>query len=155
MLKLNLGCGTKLMDGYINIDIRPLNDQILVGDVASLPYDNETVDEIYASDIYEHIGHVRSQELLNHWVSKLKRGGKLLIHTSNLNGLCEFVLKQKTIKGIQEGLRRMYGMDYVGGWHLTAGHPDLIRHYLNIAGINGDIKITEHEGWLLWIEATK
>jgi SAM-dependent methyltransferase len=154
MLKLNLGCGGKLRDGYINIDIRKLNDKIVVADVSKLPYEDETVDEIYASDIYEHIHHNRSKELLKHWVSKLKSGGKLLLHTSNILVLCKFTLEQKDIKGIEEAFRRIYGMDYTGGWHLTAGHPEYIKDYLREAGIRGDIKVTMN-GWLFWVEAIK
>jgi len=54
-LKLNLGCGDHIEEGYINIDIAAECDLQLDLEKGKLPFDNESVDTIYASQIMEHI----------------------------------------------------------------------------------------------------
>lgn len=155
-MKLNLGCGNKILEGYVNIDIRRLDPRVFVADVRDLPYHDDSIDEILAVDVYEHVVPSESQALLTHWVSKLKKGGHLRIHTSYLKGLCEFALKQNTVEGVKEAIRRMYGMDVPGGWqwYRTIGDPLLMKEYLVNAGITGTITFHE-EGWLLWVFAVK
>ena len=59
---LNLGCGYRHLEGFINIDNRPEVKPDLVCDVAAfgLPYDDNSVDMVRADDFLEHIpiGHV-------------------------------------------------------------------------------------------------
>lgn len=55
MLKLNLGCGPHKLEGYVNIDIHPSADLQLDLEAARLPYEDESVDIIYSSHVFEHI----------------------------------------------------------------------------------------------------
>lgn len=56
-IKLNLGCGHKKKEGYINIDNRKEVEPDMVVDFekGKLPFDMSTVDEIYISHLLEHI----------------------------------------------------------------------------------------------------
>lgn len=56
MTKLNLGCGDKIMEGYINID-KVQGKGVLVYDLNKIPYPfkNDSIDEVYASHILEHL----------------------------------------------------------------------------------------------------
>jgi len=58
MNKLNLGCGFRKEEGFINIDNDPnVNPDFLVSlGVDSLPFKNNTFEEVIASHILEHIG---------------------------------------------------------------------------------------------------
>jgi predicted SAM-dependent methyltransferase len=80
MLKLNLGCGYDLKEGYINIDIRDIVGTAMM-DVRQLKYANDSADEIYASDIIEHFSKIEQEPLLKEWHRVLKSGGKLFIRT--------------------------------------------------------------------------
>jgi len=54
-MKLNLGCGTSLMDGYVNLDKND-HGQIIIRDVLrGLPFNNSIFDEVYTSHFMEHI----------------------------------------------------------------------------------------------------
>jgi len=80
MLKLNLGAGTRPLDGYINIDIKPECEPDIVGDVCALPFESKTVDEIRLDAVFEHIYHHKRLGALREWHQVLKHGGKLVIN---------------------------------------------------------------------------
>lgn len=73
-IRLNLGAGTRPLDGYRNLDIKtggkayPLTD-----------YATGSVDEIRASHILEHFSHHEAAAVLAEWVRVLKPGGKLYV----------------------------------------------------------------------------
>ncbi len=56
-MKLNLGCGTEILRGYINIDNVKLDGVDVLHDINKFPYpfDDGTFDEIYCSHILEHV----------------------------------------------------------------------------------------------------
>ncbi|QLH74996.1 MAG: methyltransferase domain-containing protein [Methanomassiliicoccales archaeon] len=77
-LKLNLGCGTSPIDGYVNIDHMPGPRVDLVHDITQgLPYEDATVDEIYISHTLEHI--TEWEHLMPEFHRVLKSGGRLRI----------------------------------------------------------------------------
>lgn len=57
MKKLNLGCGTKIIPGHVNIDIVQLPGVDIVYDLNSFPYPfkENTFQEIYADNVIEHL----------------------------------------------------------------------------------------------------
>jgi predicted SAM-dependent methyltransferase len=135
MLKLNLGCGNVIVDGYINIDIRPTTPQTIVMDVCDLKYDDEVIDEIYACDILEHISHRETVNVLKHWYNKLVFGGKLFIQSPCLTSMIDFYNKSNSIKNIEMVIARIFGgQDYPENTHKTILHPELIKHYLTSIG---------------------
>jgi len=144
-MKLNLGCGRKVKAGYINIDARKTRPEVIVGDIRKLEYPKNSIDEIYANDVFEHVSFLESQNLLTHWVSKLKPGGLLYMQMPDITGLIRMMDKQTTIEGIEAIIRKIFGgQDYKFNFHCTAGHPTTMRHYLIEAGIKGKIDIVSH-----------
>lgn len=74
-LKLNLGCGDHIEEGYVNIDIAAECDLQLDLEKAKLPFDNESVDRIYAGQVMEHINNFIP--LMNECHRVLKKTGHL------------------------------------------------------------------------------
>ena len=76
-LKLNLGCASNLLDGYVNIDQDDINtireryphmnfpnDAVVhTYDVFNLPYDDNTVDEIVADGFIEHLSFLEEKDI--------------------------------------------------------------------------------------------
>jgi SAM-dependent methyltransferase len=139
LILLNLGCGNDIQQGYDNIDIRDLSNTIKA-DIRDLPYEPNSVDEIRAIDIYEHISFRESQALLNHWVSLLKPGGLLTIRSPSIEVLARRILTSVNIKDIEDSIAYIFGnQDYKENTHFTACHPELMIYYLRNAGITGEI----------------
>ena len=160
-MKLNLGCGGVLEEGFINVDIRPLVGVDVVADVRSLPFKNGSVDMIEALDIYEHIAHHESQKLLVHWVSVLKPGGLLYIRGPCINRIIQYFLVEdldnsnNNLSKIERLIDNIFGsQDYLENLHRTTIHPDLMYYYLRQAGITGVIE-RQLEGHNIKIRAYK
>lgn len=77
-MKLHLGCGTDLRPGYINID-KSAGDGIVTVDLESarLPFDAETVDEIIAEQVFEHLQAFPA--LMNELHRVMRSGGVLRV----------------------------------------------------------------------------
>ena len=57
-MKLNLGCGSKIMDGFVNVDKFDYYEVDKVHDLEKFPYpfEDDSVNEILLSHVLEHIG---------------------------------------------------------------------------------------------------
>jgi predicted SAM-dependent methyltransferase len=91
-LKLNLGCGKDIQEGYVNIDISvdyAFDELVKQMDIRRLEYPDNSADEIRAIDVIEHIEFWELRALLHEWWRVLKPGGKLTIRTDNF----EFIAK--------------------------------------------------------------
>ena len=132
MKKLHLGCGTKHIEDYINIDIRYLPGVDEVNNIRFLRnYKENTVDEIYACHVLEHFGRWEYKEVIKRWFEILKPGGKLRLAVPNFNSICEYYLKTSDLKSIM-GL--LYGgQDYDENYHyVTFDYPTLSNDLKNI-----------------------
>ena len=55
-MKLNLGCGNKSIDGFIGVDKFPCDAVDVIADLTeSLPFNDNSVSEIYMDNVIEHI----------------------------------------------------------------------------------------------------
>ena len=97
-IKLNLGCGTKLREGYINIDERrPITllakDFFIRGPVSPLSWiPDHSVDEILAEFVVEHLHQAEAMEAFYQWWRILKRGGQLRIIVPNALAISRSIL---------------------------------------------------------------
>jgi len=70
-MKINLGCGNRKKEGYLNVDINPDVKPDLVCNVFALPlpFPSGTVDEIHARHVIEHL----PQEMFMPWMEEIWR----------------------------------------------------------------------------------
>jgi len=91
IVKLHLGCGTKKLEGWVNIDSVKATFPDLVHDISTrLPYDDQSVDGILAEDLLEHFDKYVRFIVFYEWMRVLKVGGQLTIQVPNFK---KFLLK--------------------------------------------------------------
>lgn len=55
-MKLNIGCGGRKLDGYVNVDAEPTVKPDVLADLGGpWPFEDNSVDEVVASHILEHL----------------------------------------------------------------------------------------------------
>lgn len=91
-MRLNLGCGSHILpasEGWVNIDIHPGEGVDRVMSIVALDYPAESVDEIFARHVIEHIHPADWPGTLAEWVRMLKPGGIMVIEAPDLQKVCE------------------------------------------------------------------
>lgn len=75
-LKLNLGCGYRKVEGFVNIDNRAECAPDLLHDLTDgLPYDDNSVEYVLATDVLEHLPFPFSIEIVEEVWRVLQPGG--------------------------------------------------------------------------------
>ena len=83
-MKLNLGCGSNKIEGWVNVDLVEEFKPDLLHDISlPFPYKDNSVDEILAKDILEHFDKYLRYVVFYEWARILKIGGIITIVVPN------------------------------------------------------------------------
>jgi teichuronic acid biosynthesis glycosyltransferase TuaG len=112
-LKLHLACGHDYQPDYINVDFYPVEGVVIDAqfDVAELPYEDNSVDEIRAFHIIEHFDWYQGQKVLEEWYRVLKPGGRLWLETPDFLATCDAF-----VKGTSDFRILLYGHFFAMPW---------------------------------------
>jgi ubiquinone/menaquinone biosynthesis C-methylase UbiE len=127
--KLHLGCGSKIIPNFTNIDIRPLEGVDLVDDISKLnTIENNSVELIYACHVLEHFGRHEYIDVLRRWYEVLDNGGKLRISIPDFEKVVDHYNKNKDLKKI---LGFLYGgQNYEQNYHYCGWDFESIKNDL-------------------------
>lgn len=149
MVKLNLGCGTKKIPGFVNIDIRADVHPDIVDDITQLSkVENNSADLIYACHVLEHVNRNSYKSVLSRWFDVLKHNGKIRIAVPDF----EAVVKQYT-QGlpISSLIGFLYGrQDHAFNYHFYTWDFESLKQDLESVGFSNVTRYnwrhTEHCG---------
>jgi SAM-dependent methyltransferase len=84
-MKLNLGCGKKTLDGYVNVDHLDIDGIDLLCDLSQLPlpFESNSIDEIYCCHFISHVPDIVG--LMNEFHRILKQGGIVQIYAPHFS----------------------------------------------------------------------
>lgn len=91
---LNLGCGNKILKGWINVDkaVRGSKPDI-DSDIRTLPFEDDYADKVMAIHVIEHFYQWEAEEVVNEWMRVLKPGGEIILECPNLTKAVEYIAK--------------------------------------------------------------
>lgn len=85
-MKLNIGCGDRFLEGYVNIDKYPLDDSVVFGDLDSrIGLADGCADSILLDNVIEHVSRVEHSMAEVHRL--LKPGGEVTIITPHFTSI--------------------------------------------------------------------
>ena len=94
-LRVNLGCGSLPLVGFVNVDLLPAPGVDVVADVSGpLPFDDGSVDLVYASHVLEHLPTARVPAVLLEWRRVLREGGRILIAVPDLERIAQLLVSR-------------------------------------------------------------
>ncbi|MCS7367354.1 MAG: methyltransferase domain-containing protein [archaeon YNP-WB-062] len=149
-MKLNLGCGDDVKAGYINVDIRKTKPNVLMLDLEKdllKVFPDNSVEEIIAKDVIEHVSWRRVEDLLRDIHRVLKSNGRIYIQVPDLEAIAKKVILNPNFKyGELSGYKAISywiygGQDYEYNFHKSGFTISTLRGILEQIGfIVEDIK---------------
>ena len=158
LVKLHIGCGTHIKEGYSNIDQYVYALGAIQMDIFNLSFESDSVDEIFTEHMLEHIGKFEVPLALKEWARVLKPDGKLVMNLPNL----EWCMQQWLAKPEDERwgwqLDTIFGLQtHPGEFHKTGFTATRLQQLLKAAGFQ-NINISNywsHAQSCFWVEASK
>ena len=118
-IKLHLGCGTKRIEGFTNVDVRELPSVDLVGDISTLRnVVDSSVDLIYACHVLEHFGRHDYMGVLRRWHQVIKKGGTLRLSVPDFGEVVKYYNKHQDMSKLMGFLYG--GQTYEQNYHYCA-----------------------------------
>ena len=161
-MRLNLGSNDVRLEGFLNVDIRMISGCVdIVDDVLTLgTIKDDSVEAIIAHNILEHVAYDKTEECLNIWVKKLKKGGSIEIGVPDGELIFKRYQKRQvtreqyrdypwkdvihSIFGNMEILRQWHGEDAEKYMHHTLFCESFLRKCMEDAGIKSIVRVTSN-----------
>lgn len=153
VIKLHLGCGKRIMKGWVNTDLAYTNGvDLQLNFMAPLPFDTESVDMIYSEHVLEHFHRKDAARILKECNRILKKGGRIRVGVPDaeiyfrkyLDNDREFFSKIKHLGGAMEPLEQpidvINQMFRMGGAHLYAWDFEAMKKTMQEAGFKNITK---------------
>jgi predicted SAM-dependent methyltransferase len=132
-LKLNIGSGDHLLNGFINIDkFNRLADA--PWDAGHLPLNDNSVALIVSTETIEHFGRDEIEPIFREWYRVLKPQGEAHIATPDIHSSFKLALEHKDDDWY---LARVFGNQSHGGqFHKWGFTPKNLNEFLGFAGFS-------------------
>jgi SAM-dependent methyltransferase len=146
-LRLNLGCGDKIVPGYVNVDVVEARAGMrpdVICDLHDLaPFADASADEILSVHVVEHFWRWEIASVLREWVRVLKPGGRMIVECPNIQSACQAFLDNpvENAHDDQRGQRTMWVFYGDPKWkdplmiHRWGYTPESLRELLSEVGL--------------------
>ena len=179
-MKLNLGCGGDVKQGYVNVDFRQLPGIDVVTNLIDdkFPFEDEVADEILMYDFFEHVPYAKAKWVLSEVWRVTKSGGCIEIQVPDFEhcaraalglfpfhcnrcereivsfdaGLCSYAdCKHPHSEMARAAFMRLYGgQDYPGNFHYFAFTRQSLMSCLTDAGFGQFEELEKEHQWKNW-----
>jgi hypothetical protein len=165
-IRLHIGCGSQIKDGYINIDeFNPKAD--LRKSILDLDFNGNSITTIEGYMVFEHLSFFEAQQFLAKAYNMLKRGGNIIVEIPDIEKVARLIIcfsdNAYFINNGAFGLRGIFGAPLtkmtIGDYHKWGYSPTSAKWIFENAGFT---KIRISDGYShcyplrdMRIEATK
>ena len=142
-MKLHIG-GKQIKDGWKILNIQKLDGVDFVGSISDLSqFDNDSIEEIYASHVVEHVDQKNIKKTLNGIYRILKEGGKFYISVPDLDVLCKIFINDKAPPKVKFHVMRMMfgGQTDEFDYHYFGWNYEFLNSYLIEAGFKKNERV--------------
>lgn len=135
-MKLNLGCGNKKIDGYINVDKYKTEavDQVVDLEITPWPWNENTVDEILLIHVLEHMGQSTNSYLaIIQEIYRVSKSGAILkIHVPHPRS-DDFIGDPTHVRAITPQSLMLFNRPLNDEWkQLKNSAATTLAHFLNV-----------------------
>ena len=163
-IRLNIGSGGIEIPGYISVDKLDLRANIIM-DACELDFEENSIEEIIAVHLFEHISPYQAHSTLSKWAKILKPGKKLIMEIPNIEELCKNFEKSDKLHKYNI-LNCIYGSTNtitenpreITSPHLWGWYPEILQDHLLESGFTNIIFLPEqhpHPGYNMRVECEK
>ena len=148
--KLNLGCGNKRIEGYINADIVNIPEVDEVFNMKEIPYKDNSISEISTEHSLEHLSFEDSRQAIKEIFRVLEPGGILKLFIPDLEFCCKGYLEgdnHRRINGFPE--KEWYSKCLYGIQRHENGSDAKHQFHLSGYSMNEIKKELEQQGFII------
>ncbi len=93
LVRLNIGCGSNPIPGWLNIDRVARAPGVITDiDITTLPYPDGSIDEVLAEHVFEHFSFAEEGLVWLEMARTLRQGGRLTIEVPDFEWVCSAFL---------------------------------------------------------------
>lgn len=107
-MKINIGSGAERIEGFTNVDLYDETADV-IADISELPFENNSVEEIIARQVIEHIPYNQSRQVFSEMYRVLNSQGTATLETPDIDVVCRKIL--------EEGLQDKWIYNLVGEYY--------------------------------------
>ena len=127
-VRINLGCGNDIKPDYINVDKYNNTGNVdYQWDLSKLEVEDESVDEIYTSHVFEHIEINDVYSVLEEWERVLRPGGEIIMRLPNLETEVKIWLDTPDDRKWFEVHRIFGSQSHEGNTHFSGHNPESLK----------------------------
>ena len=150
-MKLNIGSGGDLKEGYLNIDINPDCNPDICLSILKMDFPEASISDIYAKDIIEHIEWAKVDGLFHKFAIWLMHGGCLYLELPNMAQLAVDIIANNHV---EDAMKRIYGgQTHYGNYHKCGFTPNTIKVQLEKYTFNHIEIIAPQDSWNMKVSA--
>lgn len=163
-LDIGSGYGPRKDGHWLHMEVdKKFSDIEYLQDVSQpLPFEDEEFEEIYASNVLEHVSHRDVPAVLFEWLRILKNGGKVEIRVPNMKWICEQYARGNWVLSFIPGtelnaMHAIFGGDNPGVPHIHKAGFDFenLSNLLRDCGCTDIRNISDPNSWELKVIAVK
>ena len=135
-MKLHIG-GEQKKEGWKILNIQKINNVDFIGDITDLSqFESNSIDEIYASHVVEHVEQKKVDSMLKGIHRVLKKDGKFMVSVPDMDVLCKiFIDPNAPVKIKFDMMRIMFGGQQDRfDFHYFGWNFQFMRDFLTTAG---------------------